>query len=148
MAANADGSSNGAAAAAAAPAAAETPPAPGFARFLELSRAFGPSRAFTTAVKLDLFSALHDRPRGATAAQLVAALGLHADPRFRAPRDLFDLLVSVGALERDGEFFLCFFCVCVFCVCVRRGCAQLLQCAPSLSINNQRTRRAGNNKKR
>lgn len=127
----------------------EAGPAP----LLELSRLFGCSRAFTTAVSLQLFTALeklctagkcpaaplcidasHARwrpppraqplllghtadsgayspcplttgqPEGVTAQQLADALGLHSSPGFRAHLDVFDLLVTLGVLQRSGDW--------------------------------------------
>jgi hypothetical protein len=72
-------------------------------KFLQLARAFGPSRAFHVACRAGVFDALDKAGSGGlTASALAAAVGFLADAGFRGPRDLFDLLVVEGVLHREG----------------------------------------------
>eukprot|EP00877_Chromochloris_zofingiensis_P009306 jgi/Chrzof1/4629/Cz14g20170.t1 len=79
---------------------------PEYLRLIDIFRSFGPCRALTTAVKLDLFTLLRSRREqglgGATGTQLGEALGLITEPGFRGTLDFFDLLVSIGTLDRTG----------------------------------------------
>lgn len=59
--------------------------------------AFWASKTLLTAVELDLFTALADRP--ATAQELGTTLGLHP----RGTCDFFDALVALKFLQRDGD---------------------------------------------
>ncbi|MCG8592185.1 MAG: acetylserotonin O-methyltransferase [Proteobacteria bacterium] len=67
------------------------------APILEVATGFWASKVLLTAVELDLFSALAEKPK--TAAELGAALGLHP----RGTYDFFDALVALGFLEREGD---------------------------------------------
>lgn len=67
-------------------------------KFLDIAFQFAAAKAFMTAVELGVFSALEEHGP-MSAEQLRDAVGLH--PRVRA--DLFDLLVSQAALERDAD---------------------------------------------
>jgi hypothetical protein len=64
---------------------------------LQIGMGFWASKTLLSAVELGLFSALAARPL--TAAELAAALGLHA----RAVPGLPDALVALGLLAREGE---------------------------------------------
>lgn len=67
-------------------------------KFLDIAFQFAAAKAFMTAVDIGVFTVLEEHgPMSAD--QLRDAVGLHS--RVRA--DLFDLLVSQGALERDAE---------------------------------------------
>ena len=85
-------------------------------RFLQLARAFGPSRAFQVAVQAGVFEALHAHKQttgaGATWRELAAAVGFRggsgedggdgAAASFRGVVDLLDLLVVERCLARAG----------------------------------------------
>ncbi|MDG5806149.1 methyltransferase [Streptomyces ossamyceticus] len=64
---------------------------------ISLATAFWTSKALLSAVELKVFTALADRPR--TAEDLAADLALQG----RGARDLFDVLVSVGVLDRSAD---------------------------------------------
>ena len=64
---------------------------------MQTATGFWASKVLLTAVEFDLFSTLGDRSMSAE--ELGAALGVH--PRGRL--DLFDALVALGFLHRDGD---------------------------------------------
>ncbi|MFM9443699.1 methyltransferase [Streptomyces acidiscabies] len=64
---------------------------------ISLATAFWTSKALLSAVELKVFAALAAKPR--TAEELAADLALKG----RGARDLFDVLVSVGVLERSAD---------------------------------------------
>ena len=66
---------------------------------LQLGLGFWGSKALLTAVELDLFSVLAERPRNAQ--ELTDRLGLQR----RGTRDWLDALVSLGVLERSGDTY-------------------------------------------
>jgi hypothetical protein len=66
-------------------------------RLVELGTAYRRAKVLLTAIELDLFTMLAERPLGEQA--LAQALGLHS----RGTRDFFDALVALGLLERDRE---------------------------------------------
>lgn len=63
---------------------------------LQIGFGFWASKTLLSAVELELFSRLPDRPK--TGPELQAALGLHP----RGTYDFLDTLVALGLLERDG----------------------------------------------
>lgn len=69
------------------------------AKILETGFAFWPSRVLLTAVELDVFGTLAQRPM--TLEALRNKLGLH----MRSARDFFDALVALKFLDRDDEGF-------------------------------------------
>ncbi len=66
---------------------------------LQLGLGFWASKALLTAVELDLFSVLAERPHAAQ--ELTHRLGLQR----RGTRDWLDALVSLGVLERSGDTY-------------------------------------------
>ncbi|MFO1058594.1 MAG: methyltransferase [Dongiaceae bacterium] len=66
---------------------------------LQLGFAFWGSKALLTAIELDLFTVLAEQPLDAEA--LTRRLGLAG----RGARDLFDALVALGMLEREGGLY-------------------------------------------
>lgn len=64
---------------------------------MQVGMGFWPARVLLTAIKLGLFSEIGDGSR--TRAELQSALGLQE----RGTADLFDTLVALGFLERDGD---------------------------------------------
>lgn len=66
---------------------------------LQLGLGFWGSKALLTAVELELFSVLAERPRNAQ--ELTDRLGLQR----RGTRDWLDALVSLGVLERSGDTY-------------------------------------------
>ncbi len=71
--------------------------APNPAHILQLGLGFWASKTLLSAVELDLFTRVADRPR--PLAELEVELGLHA----RASRDFLDSLVALKLLARSGE---------------------------------------------
>ena len=67
------------------------------ARILETATAFWPSKVLLSAVELGVFTQLAAKPRDN--ASLAAALGIRAD----RSADLFDALVAMGFLNREGD---------------------------------------------
>jgi hypothetical protein len=66
---------------------------------MQLTRAYAGSKALVSAVELELFTTLADRPL--TSEELRAKLGLQP----RGTTDRLDALVSLGMLERDGDLY-------------------------------------------
>src|SRR3954453_4201254 len=67
------------------------------ARILETATAFWPAKALLSAIELGLFTELAVRRHDNAA--LAAALGIRAD----RSADLFDVLVAMGFLNREGD---------------------------------------------
>jgi len=66
-------------------------------QILQVGFGFWASKVLLTAVELDVFTALGERPQSGD--ELGGRLGLHP----RGIRDFFDALVALGFLERDGN---------------------------------------------
>jgi hypothetical protein len=66
-------------------------------RLVELGTAYRRAKVLLTAIELDLFTILAERPLSEDA--LARALGLHS----RGARDFFDALVALGLLARDRD---------------------------------------------
>jgi len=64
---------------------------------MQVGLGFWASKVLLSAVELDLFTELSDKPR--TRAEVESRLGLHP----RASRDFLDALVALGFLEREGD---------------------------------------------
>jgi len=74
-------------------------PAPTPERILQIALGFWSSKALLSAVEVGVFTELASGPL--STADLTSRLGFHS----RSARDFFDSLVSLGMLQRDGDFY-------------------------------------------
>ncbi len=69
---------------------------PDFSHILQIGMGFWPAKTLLSAVELGVFTELSDGPKGRD--ELGEALGMHP----RGSMDLFDTLVALGLLEKEG----------------------------------------------